>query len=99
MYVAFAGVMTDSGPPARGGEAVVSTAAAGPLSSDPAVNPLLLVEDLVTGLVGGKPEGLLAAQAQEPGRDQAVVQQAVDAGRQVVVEIDQDVAAQDDLEL
>src|ERR1700730_17355629 len=54
---------------------------------------------LIAVLAGGELDGLLVAQAQEAGQGKALVQQFMDLSGQQIIEINQDVSAQDDLEL
>src|ERR1044071_5267784 len=58
-----------------------------------------LRELLVMRFVRGEARGLLHAQAQEAEADEALVEQAVHPLLQVAVEVDEDVAADDEMEL
>jgi hypothetical protein len=65
----------------------------------PSVYSLAGIERFVTSLLGDKLDGLSISQAQKPGKSQALVQQAVNSGRQRVVEIDHDVSAENHVEV
>src|SRR5687768_758690 len=58
-----------------------------------------LAEVLVRGLVRREPDRLLRPQGQEAEADQALIEQPVHAVLEIPVEVDEDVAAQHDVEL
>src|SRR5262249_55518169 len=66
---------------------------------DPPVDLLAPVEFLIAGLMGRVLERLPVPQGEEAGGRQAFVQQAVNTPREGLVEINQDVPAEDDVEL
>src|SRR6202008_2432844 len=81
-----------------GSESAVTEASGGPaMSRHLAVEAL--GELLVMRFVGGEARGLLAAQAQEAEADEALVEEAMHPLLQVAVEVDEDVPADDEMEL
>src|SRR5438309_1961317 len=66
---------------------------------DLSVKPLAAVELFITVRMRRELDRLSIAQPQKTGHGEAIVEQAVDASGQRIIEIDHDIPAQDDMEL
>src|SRR5687768_12311279 len=88
---------SDAGAASIGSAAIRTASSIEDTSRDLAVDAL--AEVFVRGLVRRELDGFLRAQGQEPEADQALVEEAVHAGLEVAVEVDEDVAAEHQVEL